>query len=428
MKKRLLHKSLLCLLLVLPAGIRAQKITISGEIRPRTEYRHGFKTLHNGDNDPALFTEQRTRLIATYENDQFFTTLSLQDVRIWGAVDQIYKSDPALTAVHQAYAGYRLNPKWTFLAGRMELDYDNARFFGNLGWAQQSRSHDLAKLTYTDSLWAVHLGVAFNQDALTPEFRKLNSTYYSGVNNYKTMQYVWFNAKPGKFNVSLLFMNQGLQTGTADSSGIAYNQTIGTHTLFNAGKLKGSFELYFQTGELPGGADLSAYMAGVSLTYPVTSKVPLTLGFDHLSGTEADADKNTSFTPFYGTNHKFYGFMDYFYVGNGHSNAGLTDIFLKTKVPLGKKSAGIIHLHQFLSAVDVPEPADPSQTLGKGLGTEIDLVYNLNIHSSVNLKLGYSQMFATETMEAIKGGGGSKDELNNWAWIMLTFKPVFFSN
>jgi hypothetical protein len=33
-------------------------------------------------------------------------------------------------------------------------------------------------------------------------------------------------------------------------------------------------------------------------------------------------------------------------------------------------------------------------------------------------------MFATETMEILKGG--SRDEINNWAWAMVTFKPTFF--
>ena len=38
---------------------------------------------------------------------------------------------------------------------------------------------------------------------------------------------------------------------------------------------------------------------------------------------------------------------------------------------------------------------------------------------------GYSQMFATETMQVLKGG--NYENMNNWAWIQLTFKPTFFS-
>ncbi len=39
---------------------------------------------------------------------------------------------------------------------------------------------------------------------------------------------------------------------------------------------------------------------------------------------------------------------------------------------------------------------------------------------------GYSQMFATASMEAIKGG--SSEEVNNRAWNMLNVKPVFLRN
>jgi len=33
-------------------------------------------------------------------------------------------------------------------------------------------------------------------------------------------------------------------------------------------------------------------------------------------------------------------------------------------------------------------------------------------------------MFATETMQVLKGGNHSNT--NNWAWVMITFKPTFF--
>jgi hypothetical protein len=40
--------------------------------------------------------------------------------------------------------------------------------------------------------------------------------------------------------------------------------------------------------------------------------------------------------------------------------------------------------------------------------------------------VGYSKMFATETMEILKGG--DKDADNSWSWIMFTFKPKLFSS
>ncbi|MDZ7608893.1 MAG: hypothetical protein U5K79_25710 [Cyclobacteriaceae bacterium] len=38
--------------------------------------------------------------------------------------------------------------------------------------------------------------------------------------------------------------------------------------------------------------------------------------------TDLTDTNDKSFNPLYGTNHKFYGYMDYFYVGNSHGQVG----------------------------------------------------------------------------------------------------------
>lgn len=69
-------------------------------------------------------------------------------------------------------------------------------------------------------------------------------------------------------------------------------------------------------------------------------------------------------------------------------------------------------------------PVEGAGTLSSRLGEEIELMYNLNVSSDFNLKVGYSQLYATESMEALKCKAG--DTFNQWAWVMLTFKPVLF--
>lgn len=59
-----------------------------------------------------------------------------------------------------------------------------------------------------------------------------------------------------------------------------------------------------------------------------------------------------------------------------------------------------------------------SPILNARLGTEIDKIYSLDIKKNTNLKIGYSQIFGTETLEVIKGG--DKGLFNNWAFTMLT--------
>ncbi len=427
MQKLILTISTAMLLLVASNGIA--QVSISAEVRPRAEFRDGFKTLR-GDNDkPAFFTEQRTRLYFNYQEEKFLIHIALQDVRIWGATSQIYKSDPSLTNIYEGYGQYFFSPSWSVKAGRQAIDYNNARFFGNLGWAQQGRSHDALLFIHDNKNNGLkfHLGGAFNQFVNEP--RQLFGTDYLGINNYKTMQYAWLNKKGEKGDFSLLIHNDGRQVA-ADTS-MAYRQTLGALGSIKAGDLTIGGELYYQTGKNSVKTDVSALLLSLNATYK-TSLTPLTLGFDYLSGTSTDDTKDKSFQPLYGTNHKFYGFMDYFYVGNGHGQvlgapSGLIDIYLKTKFKLSDKSSLLAHLHNFSSPATIYNPVNATEEMSNMLGTELDLVYAVKLGANASFNLGYSTMFASETMQAIKGRGDHALG-QHWAWAMLTFKPVLFTS
>ena len=84
----------------------------------------------------------------------------------------------------------------------------------------------------------------------------------------------------------------------------------------------------------------------------------------------------------------------------------------------------MIAIHYFASAAKVLDPANSNNTLDNYLGFEMDIVVGWALAKDVSLNAGYSQMFASETMEALKGG--DRKAMNNWAWLMLTFKPQFF--
>ncbi len=123
------------------AGASYAQFSLEGQLRPRTELRNGFKKPITPSQEPAVFTEQRTRLIAGYKTEKYGFKLSLQDVRIWGETGQINKSDQLLSA-HEAYGEYYASAKSTFRIGRQEVIYDGHRLFGSLDWAAQARSLD----------------------------------------------------------------------------------------------------------------------------------------------------------------------------------------------------------------------------------------------------------------------------------------------
>jgi len=400
------------------SGAQAQ-FTLSGEFRPRAEFSHGYKTLAAEDQHASFFISQRTRLNFNYAGEKLKTGLVLQDVRNWGSQPQLVGNEDFATSIHQAWLEYYILPELSFKAGRMNLSYDNQRMLGSVGWAQQARSHDLLLIKY-EGLFKLHAGVAYHENS------DRSNNFYLGPDAYKTMQFLWANHSMGELKMSLLFLNNGVPVpltvgpgGVLIDQGISFSQTVGPLVNYSTGKLGFVAGAYYQGGQDAAENSLSAFYGNLEASLKPMEKLGLKLGYEYLSGTAFDEpDKNHSFTPFYGTNHKFNGFMDYFYVGNHGNNVGLQDLYLNAGYGLGSLNlnAGI---HLFQSA------ALQAADAGKYLGTEVDLVCSWKLDEAVGLSAGYSQMFAGESMELLKGG--SANAYQGWAWLMITVKPTFFS-
>ncbi|MCW9709155.1 alginate export family protein [Fodinibius salsisoli] len=415
--------------LLFPAISVFGQFTLEGEVRPRTELRHGYKTLPSSDDEAALFTEQRSRINLGYNKEDYDIGLTVQDVRIWGNQNQLNKSD-GLFSIHEAWGQIHFSPIVSLKAGRQELVYDDQRILGSVGWTAQGRSHDALLLKISKKNWALHTGWAYNQDNNPPEPAKLFGSYYAGVQNYKTLQYTWFNHQSKAANISLLALNNGVQLPDSSTN---FTQTVGVTGNYSLENINLSGSLYYQTGRDPANMEVEAWLASLNATYSGFEKLKLTVGGDYLSGSKVDDEKNRSFNPLYGTHHKFYGFMDYFYVGNGHSQsvgtntnaAGLVDLYLKASMQFTDASSLLLHAHEFFAPVEIRNPIDLSSELNSRLGTEIDVVFSHAITDEVSFKAGYAQMFGTSSLSALKGG--NQDEWASWAWLMISFNPVFFT-
>lgn len=415
-------------LMLLSGSVFAQTVNISAEVRPRFEFRNGYKTLMPDDKTAASFISQRTRLNAFYANSNFKVKLSLQDVRVWGDVGQLNKSDVYGTSIHEAWGEVLFSEKFSIKFGRQEIIYDDHRIFGSVGWAQQARSHDAAILKFAPSKkHKVDVGLAYNANG-----ESLYKTDYA-VNSYKTFQYGWYHGTFNNVGVSFLILNNGMaymddSDPANEIEKIAYSQTIGPRITYKGEKVKANGAFYYQGGKNKTNNKLSAMYFAADVSYGFSEVFSLGLGMEYLSGTssidKAEGGDDKSFAPLYGTNHKFNGWMDYFYVGNHGGNIGLTDIYLPIKYKRDKWLFMVIP-HYFMSAATVSKKVNSDWTdYSSGLGTEIDLTVKYTMSKAVQIQGGYSQMFATETMQVIKGG--DYKNTNNWAWLMITFKPTFF--
>lgn len=422
----------LIFLLFLSVQFVSAQFTLDGEFKPRTEYRNGFGSIIPDAADPGYAIATRLRLNAGYEFESYKFYMSLQDVMVWGENRQLKPEDSNNSlSIFQAWADIKLGEGFSTKLGRQMLVYDDQRILGGVDWAMQARNHDAALLRYNKGKFKLDLGLAFNQDftATTGNpggFQSVGTAYNTtGFFSYKSMQYLHLKQKWDTFSASALLMNNGFQNFEGDpavADGVSNLLTLGTHLNFKKGSFGAVFNGYIQSGERQNSVDVGgAYLLGLDLSYKVSKGVTFGLGAEVISGNDTGtADKTEAFFPLYGTNHKFNGFMDYFYVGNHANSVGLTDIHASAKFTLGETSSLLVKVLNFSGEQELASGE-------KSLGTEVDIVFTKKF-KGYGLAIGYSQMFASDGMYELKGvteanAAGSQ----NWAWVQLTIKPKFLN-
>jgi hypothetical protein len=412
-------KTTFSLILFFSLTVAYAQFTVDAELRPRFEYRHGYKTLFPDNTDPAAFISQRTRLNFDYKSEKLHFYLSPQDVRVWGDVPQLNIADENGFSLHQAWGEILLVTDLSLKIGRQEIIYDDQRFFGNVGWAQQGRSHDAVIVKFEPNYLKLHFGGAYNQDKESLTGNILTT------NTYKSLQYLWVHKDWEKLSASFLFLNNGLQyvdEMDENKNETRYSQTGGVHIKAKVNKFIFSSNLYYQFGKDVSNNDLSAYLLALEVNYPATENLNIGLGGELQSGNDYGIPtngENKAFNPLYGTNHKFNGVMDYFYVGNHSNNVGLMDLYGNVKYSINKKANINLALHQFFAPVKIDDG------VSKNLGFEMDLVTSQKISEYVSVQAGYSQYFASKGIKIVKNSFNGNT--NNWAWVMLTIDPVLFT-
>ena len=168
------------ILAFITVAISAQEFGISAEIRPRYEIRHGYSTLIEPDQDASNFISQRTKLNVNFASSKIKLGVSIQNVSVWGDASTM-NTDEKTTAIYVAWAEAIFSEKFSVQFGRQELVYDDQRIFGNVGWAQQGRSHD-ALVAHWDMSEKSKLDVGL---ALNADGQANTETLYSNVAGYK---------------------------------------------------------------------------------------------------------------------------------------------------------------------------------------------------------------------------------------------------
>jgi len=402
---------------------------IEGQIRPRFEFRNGYKTLLDTAFGPAAYIEQRTRLSVGYKfRNKLTLFVSFQDVRVWGSTGQTNKVAGNFS-LFQGWAKVNATPHISFKFGRQVLSYDTQRLLGGLNWAAQGSAHDALLFEYKNDSLAMELQVGAAYNAVNPSLSQL---VYNVTRNYKTMQFLRFHKGFKIVDFTFWALNVGQEMSIPDRT-LGFEFTTGGLVKFKAGSFSALLEGYYQFGRTSSNqAKNNAYLAALRLNYKMEKpQLKFTLGVDLLSGTSSNSNfnnQNTSFNPWMGTNHALYGHIDYFYVGSGHNDVGLLNALLGIQYnPVPQAEFGLTY-HYFYAPTDLGFAATTFET--NTLGHEIDFVFKYKVQKYVTLLGGYAHMFGSETLKNIKEGLASYDvdrgRQTNWAWLTINVNLELF--
>ena len=182
---------------------------------------------------------------------------------------------------------------------------------------------------------------------------------------------------------------------------------------------------YWHTGKNTLAQSKNAYQFSANVDFILNPKANVVLGAEWLSATDYNANKakNNSFSPMYGTNHKFNGFMDYFFVGNHFNSVGLNDYYLKSNFKFAPKASLALQVHAFEANAKLGLDVE-NKELSKYLGTEADAVFNYKFANTFTMQLGHSQMFAADGMKRLKNVS-NPSSVQSWTWLGLNFSSLF---
>ena len=406
-------------------------VKFAGQIRPRAEVANTDKA---GTTYGSAFTA-RTHLVATaglLNIEGLSATVGLQSVNNFGYTNYSVPgglntnndgntydviADPQQAMLSEASLDYKAG-KTALHAGRSQVNLDNQRFIGTVGWRQTERSYDTVYVANNDvenlNVMAAYVyGFAGVTGVTTTESSSiLLHAKYKVMDELTITAYDYMlaaGAGAGSFGNDTigLALTGNIDAGAKLTYRAEYAMQQDASMTFRKNDATANADRYKADAtymNLDIGANFSGILAGIN--YEVLS------GADENDATTT----KTGFNPALGTNHKFNGWADTFYVGNTGANGGLID----TNVRLGYKAKGFGKLlavyHDFKAETSMNAAVGTTDNLG----SEIDVVY-VNKVPGVNGLTGLLKFASYSKGDVTSFANATIDKQVAWAQVDYKF-------
>ena len=402
---------ILIVALVSPRPIESSKdgVKLSGQFRSRGEF---DASDFNNDTPAHRSTLLRIRLNAAFQPaEKISTFVQLQDSRVYGAEPNTFANFHNVD-LHQAYLQVDefFAKKLTLKMGRMQMAYAEERLIGSVDWHNVGRAFDGTLLRYAPSEMSTLdvFGTKIVQRAGS-ENPADTGFYFGGL--YASHQ------PKESYRVDLYILGELNRRETVSRGADLQRVTIGTYDTgeFNAVDYEIEAAVQFGTRHNTSTGErqrVSAFMLTGALGYTVDidHKPRIVLGYDYLSGGEPADENYKAFDTSFATNHKFYGFMDYFVNIPVHTEGrGLQDLMVKCQIAPHKKLTVRADVHQFMLAKRMMDD--------NSYGREVDLTVLYRYHEVLRFEFGASLFMPDKLMQTRFRGHGDRAF---WAYLMTT--------
>lgn len=394
---------------------------LSGQIQLRSEL-DGRDFNH--DTYPLTFASLRTRLgVSKSFTDRVQFFVQFQDSRVFGEEPSTLSSIDNID-LHQGYVTLvkPFDIDLNVQAGRFEVAYGTERFFGAVGWHYVGRSFDGVRFEVAPSSFPFDLFALTVRDPQS-YIGNAVSTVYPYPSEPATSHSIYglykiFNiSDKSRFDLLGYYENNRARTNQDDHA-LKMFTLAGTYS-GKYDQLSTIVEAAYQLGKM-GEMDIGAYLVSASLDYKI-NEISIGAGADLLSGTDNTSNDFNTFQPTYGTNHKFYGYMDYFINIPGNTFfAGLNDFYAKLNYqPKDSKFSFGADFHHFMSnkPILVTTFQNPDGEEQNTFGQELDLTVRYNFVKGTTITWGGSVFFPGDLMKTFFFPG---EDPAFWSYIMIS--------
>ncbi len=356
-------------------------LQLKGEIRPRYEMADD----NNANHSKANAYTARTKLKVTgklLDVDGLTASVGIISVNNFGSHtynlphSDLYKdgtkpyaavNDPQAAMISNAEINYKTGDT-TLHAGRSPINLDNQRFIGTVGWRQLERSYDAvyaanSSVKNLSLLGAWVYGYAGVGGTTTTDANSILLHAAYKVNDALNITAYDYMLATSQFGGAGFDIYGAALTGKTALSGVKLNyraeyavQKDASMKIHNTPATADQFKADADYYNLDLGANISGVLVG--------------LNYEFLSGSTG-SDGKSNFIPLLGTNHKFNGWADVFFVGNTGPEGGLID----ANARLGYTAKGFGKLLAVYHNFTADKTMATTTGTSDDLGSEIDAVY-----------------------------------------------------